>query len=72
VAKVAHVWSYVSQLPSVTLTISTSEQLLNWISKSLGEADDLVLIDILNCLAAIVLIKEVKLAKVCIFLLYGC
>ena len=64
VAKVSQVVEHVAQLPNMSLTISASEQLLSWISQSLNQSDDLIVTDILNCLAAVVMIKEVKLAKV--------
>ena len=41
-----------------------SEQLVNWIEEVLRHSNQLVLTDILSCLAVAVTLKEIKQAKV--------
>lgn len=64
VAKVCQIWEQVLQLPNITLAGTEIEQFINWFSCAFKCCDELILVDLLNCLASAVLLKEVKQAKV--------
>ncbi|EFX85475.1 hypothetical protein DAPPUDRAFT_314210 [Daphnia pulex] len=63
VAKTCQIWEQVLQLPNVHLTSQASEQLIDWIIKSLKNENHLIFTDIFGCLAVAVNFKEVKQTK---------
>ena len=64
VSKICQIWEHILQLPNISLSASVSEQLVNWIEEVLRHSNQLVLTDILSCLAVAVTLKEIKQAKV--------
>ena len=64
VAKVCQILEQVLQLPNIALSSAEADQLINWLICSLEHSEELILLDILNCLAAAVHLKEMKQAKV--------
>ena len=64
VSKICQIWEHILQLPNISLSASVSEQLVNWIEEVLRHSNQLVLTDILSCLAVAVTLKEIKQDKV--------
>lgn len=54
------------EIPNISLTNSQAEQLVEWLLVSIKGSNDVILSDILNCLAAAVQLREVKMTKVTI------
>lgn len=52
------------EIPNVSLTNQQAEQLVEWLQVAFLGSNDVILSDILNCLAVAVHLKEVKMAKV--------
>ena len=64
VAKVCQIWEHVFQMPNVALDARGSDRFLSWVSHTLQHSDDLIYMDILNCITFSVILKEIKQSKV--------
>lgn len=64
VSKMCTVWEHILNSPTVALSSTQSELLIKWIADALKNTNHLVMVDILNCLATAVKLREIKLTKV--------
>lgn len=65
VAKVCQIWEQILQFPDITLTTSVSENLVDWFCLIMElECNQLIMTDILSCLAVAIHLKEIKQTKV--------
>lgn len=69
VAKVCQIWDHTLKLPNITVPGPTVDLFLEWYHKCLLHSNEVILLDIMNCLASAVVLKEVKQSKVIIQLL---
>lgn len=63
-AKLSQILEMLMEIPNVSLTNQQAEQLVEWLQVAFLGSNDVILSDILNCLAVAVHLKEVKMAKV--------
>lgn len=64
VAKMSQVLGMLLEIPNITLTNSQAEHLVEWLYAAFKTSNEVILSDILNCMAISMHLKEVKLAKV--------